>query len=64
VVKVNKPFEAAVPRCSRYEAYTDSGYDVTTLRLGAPMREAGFEPVGADANRHFSGAKVAHGCSR
>ena len=32
-----------------------SGYDLTTLRLGALMREAGFEPVGADSDRHYSG---------
>jgi hypothetical protein len=33
----------------------DSGYDLTNLRLGHLMREAGYEPVGADPDRNFSG---------
>jgi hypothetical protein len=33
----------------------DSGFDLTTLRLGALMREAGYEPVDADPERHYSG---------
>ena len=32
-----------------------SGWDLTTLRLGALMRESGYEPTGADPDRHFSG---------
>ncbi len=30
-------------------------YDLVTLRLGQLMREAGYEPAGADADRSFSG---------
>ena len=33
-----------------------TGYDLTTLRLGALMREAGYEVVGAVAVGNFSGA--------
>ena len=33
----------------------DTGYDLTTLRLGQLMREAGFEPAGADPDRHYVG---------
>jgi hypothetical protein len=32
-----------------------TGYDLTNLRLGALMREAGFEPTGADPDRNYSG---------
>jgi hypothetical protein len=33
----------------------DSGYELTTLRLGALMREAGYEPVGAAPERGYLG---------
>lgn len=32
-----------------------TGYDLTTLRLGELMRDAGFEPAGADRDRNYSG---------
>ena len=32
-----------------------TGYDLTTLRLGQLMREAGYAPEGADPNRNFAG---------
>jgi hypothetical protein len=32
-----------------------TGYDMTTLRLGALMIESGYEVVGADPDRHFAG---------
>ena len=32
-----------------------TGYDLTTLRLGALMREAGYEPTGADPHRNYRG---------
>ncbi len=34
---------------------TNTGYDLTTLRLGQLMRDAGYEPSGADPIRHYSG---------
>jgi len=39
----------------------ETGYDLTTLRLGALMREAGFEVVGADADRNYNGEMPWHG---
>ncbi len=36
-------------------------YDLTALRLGALMSEAGFEVVGADPLRNFSGVMPWHG---
>lgn len=36
-------------------AANDTGYNLTTLRLGQLMRESGYEPVGADPNRGYSG---------
>jgi hypothetical protein len=37
------------------QALRDSGYDLTTTRLGALMRDAGHEAVGADPSRNYSG---------
>lgn len=36
-------------------AVDGTGYHLTTLRLGALMRDAGYEPVGANPNTHYSG---------
>lgn len=33
----------------------NTGYDLTTLRLGQLMREAGYEAIGAEPRRHYSG---------
>lgn len=37
------------------DAVADTGYDLTTLRLGALMRASGYEPEGADPRRSYSG---------
>lgn len=34
---------------------SNTGYDLTTLRLGRLMRDAGYEPSGADPRRFYSG---------
>jgi hypothetical protein len=36
-------------------AANGTGYDLTTLRLGVLMREAGYEPEGADPDRRYCG---------
>lgn len=39
----------------------DTGYDLTTLRLGQLMIAAGYEIVGADPDRNYSGELPWHG---
>lgn len=39
----------------------DTGYDLTTLRLGELMREAGYAVEGADPDRHYAGTMPWHG---
>lgn len=34
---------------------SNTGYDLTTLRLGRLMRDAGYEPLGGDPRRFYSG---------
>ena len=38
-----------------------TGYDLTTLRLGALMIESGYEVLGADRDRHYAGKLPWHG---
>jgi hypothetical protein len=38
-----------------HKTVEDSGYDLSTLALGQLMREAGYEPQGADPDRSYTG---------